>query len=173
MARAALSAATATAACALVILRIGWTPALPADCCLATAAAPLAVTDLTEHRLPNRITYPSIAAIMILLSVAAWQHHQPQALLRAIAAAAVSVCFFLIIALVTDGLGAGDIKLAALSGLPLGWAGWNHLALATVTGLTLAALYAAALLLTHQAGPRDQIPLGPFLLTGALLGIVI
>ncbi len=103
MARAALSAATATAACALVILRIGSTPALPADCCPATAAAPLAVTDLTEHRLPNRITYPSIAAIMILLSVAAWQHHQPQALLRAIAAAAVSVCFFLIIALVTDG----------------------------------------------------------------------
>jgi leader peptidase (prepilin peptidase)/N-methyltransferase len=171
-ARAMVTGAAAAAACTLVATRTAGTAALPADCCLATAAAPLAASDLTEHRLPNRITLPATALTAILLGIAAWQHHQPHTLARAVLAAAVSAGFFLLIAIATDGIGAG-VKLAALTGLPLGWAGWNHLAFAALAGLTLAAMYAAALLLVRKARLNDPIPLGPFLLAGALLGILI
>jgi leader peptidase (prepilin peptidase) / N-methyltransferase len=171
--RAIITGSVAAAACALVITRTEGSPALPADCCLATAAAPLGVSDLTTHRLPNAITLPATAVTAILLGLAAWQHHQPHTFGRAILAAAASAGFFLLIAIATHGVGAGDVKLAALTGLPLGWAGWNHLAVATLAGLTFAAVCAGTLLLTGHVGPHDPIPLGPFLLSGALLGILI
>jgi len=66
------------------------------------------------------------------------------------------------------GMGGGDIKLAAVIGLCLGWP--NGL-FAVIMGCLLAGLAGIALLLTRVKSRKDVIPFGPFLSGGALLTI--
>jgi leader peptidase (prepilin peptidase) / N-methyltransferase len=157
---------------ALVYARIGWTAPLPAACCLCAAGPPLAASDLAEHRLPDKLTLPAIAVTAALLITASWQLDDFAALGRAAIAAVAAGGFFLALALITRQVGGGDIKLAVLTGMLPGWLGWNHFVLALLSGLLLAAVTAAALIATRRISRRDPLPLGPFLLAGALLGVL-
>jgi len=163
----ALSAVTASA---LVYARIGWTAPLPAGCCLCAAGPPLAAADLAEHRLPDKLTLPATAVTAAVLAAASWHLHDFAALGRAAIAAAAAATFFLALALITRQVGGGDVKLAVLTGMLPGWLGWNHLVLALLSGLLLAALSAGVLMATRRISRRDPLPLGPFLLAGALIG---
>lgn len=162
----------AVTASALVYARIGWTAPLPAACCLCAAGPPLAATDLAEHRLPDKLTLPAIAVTAVLLTTASWHLGNFAGLGRAAIAAAAAGAFFLALALITRQMGGGDIKLAVLTGMLPGWVGWNHFVLALLSGLLLAAATAAVLITTRRMSRRDQLPLGPFLLAGALLGVL-
>jgi len=164
-----LSAVTASA---LMYARLGWTAPLPAACCLCAAGPPLAATDLTEHRLPDKLTLPAMALTAALLITASWQNDDFAALGRAAISAAAAAVFFLALALITRQVGGGDVKLAALTGMLPGWLGWNHFVLALLSGLLLAALTAGVLMATRRISRRDPLPLGPFLLVGALLGVL-
>jgi leader peptidase (prepilin peptidase) / N-methyltransferase len=170
--RTLLMALSAVAASALVYARIGWTAPLPAACCLCAAGPPLAATDLAEHRLPDKLTLPAIAATGALLTTASWQNDDYAALVRAAIAAAAAAVFFLALALITRQIGGGDIKLAVLTGMLPAWLGWNHFVLALLSGLLLAAMTAAVLIGTRRISRRDPLPLGPFLLAGALIGVL-
>jgi leader peptidase (prepilin peptidase) / N-methyltransferase len=165
----ALSAVTASA---LVYGRIGWTAPLPAAWCLCAAGPPLAASDLAEHRLPDNLTLPAIAVTAALLTTASWHLNGFAALGRAGIAATAAAAFFLALALITRQVGGGDVKLAALTGMLPGWLGWNHFVLALLSGLLLAALTAALLIATRRISRRHPLPLGPFLLAGALLGVL-
>jgi len=170
--RTLLMALSAVAASALVYARIGWTAPLPAACILCAAGPPLAASDLTEHRLPDKLTLPAIAVTAVLLATASWQNDDFAALGRAAITAAAAAVFFLALALITRQIGGGDIKLAALTGMLPGRLGWNHFVLALLAGLLLAALTAAVLITTRRISRRDPLPLGPFLLAGTLLGVL-
>jgi leader peptidase (prepilin peptidase)/N-methyltransferase len=170
--RTLLIALSAVAASALVYARIGWTAPLPAACCLCAAGPPLAATDLTEHRLPDKLTLPAMALTAALLITASWQNDDFAALGRAAIAAAAAAVFFLALALITRQVGGGDVKLAALTGMLPGWLGWNHFVLALLSGLLLAALTAGVLMAARRISRRDPLPLGPFLLAGALIGVL-
>jgi leader peptidase (prepilin peptidase)/N-methyltransferase len=170
--RTLLIALSAVAASALVYARIGWTAPLPAACCLCAAGPPLAATDLTEHRLPDKLTLPAMALTAALLITASWQNDDFAALGRAAIAAAAAAVFFLALALITRQVGGGDVKLAALTGMLPGWLGWNHFVLALLSGLLLATVTAGVLIATRRISRRDPLPLGPFLLAGALLGVL-
>lgn len=170
--RTLLIAVSAVTASALVYARTGWTAPLPAACCLSAAGPPLAATDLTEHRLPDKLTLPAIAATAALLTTASWQNDDFAALGRAAITAAAAAVFFLALALITRRIGGGDIKLAVLTGMLPGWLGWNHFVLALLSGLLLAAATAAVLMATRRISRRDPLPLGPFLLAGALIGVL-
>lgn len=170
--RPALVGGAAVIASAAVGARIG--PVLPAAacCCVVAASSALTACDLDERRLPDTITLPALGLTLVLLGAASWQAHDPKPLIRAVLAAAVSAGFFLALALATRAVGGGDVKLAALTGLPLGWLGWQHLVLGILAGLVLAALAAGILLAAHRISRRDPIPLGPFLAAGALMGML-
>ena len=170
--RTLMIALSAVAASALVYARLGWTAPLPAACCLCAAGPPLAASDLTEHRLPDKLTLPAIAMTAVLLTAASWQLDDFAALVRTAIAAGAAGTFFLALALLTRQVGGGDIKLAALTGMLPGWLGWNHFVLALLSGLLLAALTAGVLVATRRISRRDPLPLGPFLLAGALIGVL-
>jgi prepilin signal peptidase PulO-like enzyme (type II secretory pathway) len=87
-------------------------------------------------------------------------------------AAAAARGFFLALALITGQIGGSDIKLAALAGMLPRWLGWNHFALALLSGLLLAGVTATVLIGTRRISRRDPLPLGAFLLAGALLGML-
>jgi len=170
--RALLIALSAIAASALVYAHIGWTAPLPAACSLCAAGPPLAAADLTEHRLPDKLTLPAIALTAALLTTASWHLDDFAALGRAAIAAAAAGGFFLALALITRQIGGGDVKLAVLTGMLPGWLGWDHFVLALLSGLLLAALTAGVLIATRRVSRHDPLPLGPFLLAGTLLGVL-
>jgi len=82
--------------------------------------------------------------------------------------------FYLILALLRPGeLGLGDVKLSGFIGLSLGWLGWHVLTLGAIAGPALGALGAAVLLLVVRSEGRTTIPFAPFMLLGAVIGILV
>jgi leader peptidase (prepilin peptidase)/N-methyltransferase len=86
--------------------------------------------------------------------------------------AAALFAVYLSLALVSPGgLGMGDVKLAALLGLYLGWLGWAAVVLGALAGFVVQALVALVLLAIRRIGLRGELPFGPAMLAGAALAI--
>jgi leader peptidase (prepilin peptidase) / N-methyltransferase len=157
---------------ALVALRIGTSWELPAFLFLAGVGVLLTVIDLQHRLLPDRIVLPSIAAAAVLLLVATlpaqgWAH-----VLRACVAAAVLFSVFLAMALIApSGMGWGDVKLAPLVGLYLGWIGWGAVVVGAAAGFVVQAAVALVLLAGRRIGLRGELPFGPAMLLGAAVAI--
>lgn len=64
------------------------------------------------------------------------------------------------------GMGGGDIKLAAVLGV---WLGWPYIALALLLAFLAGGVIGALLLLLRIKGRKDSIPFGPFLTAGAYI----
>ncbi|WP_344690783.1 A24 family peptidase [Blastococcus jejuensis] len=157
---------------ALTAWRIGLSWELPAFLFLAGAAVLLTVVDVQHRVLPNRVVLPSIAVGAVLLTVAAAGTGEWSALLRAGVAAGVLFVVFLFLALISPrSLGMGDVKLAALLGLYLGWVGWGAVVLGAAAGFIVQALLALALLAGRRIGLRAELPFGPAMLIGAAVAI--
>lgn len=169
--RSAQAAATAALFGALAVL-FGPTVQLPAFLFFGAIAVALTVTDAGHRRLPHRIVLPSYLVAGALLSAAAVITGDGTALLRAALAMAASFAFYLVLALFTaGGMGPGDVKLAGLLGLHLGWLGWSHVLLGPPLGFLIAALVLTPLLAAGWVHRRSQIPLGPALIAGSLLSV--
>jgi leader peptidase (prepilin peptidase) / N-methyltransferase len=106
-------------------LRFGPSPALPAFCYLAAIGVPLAVIDARSQRLPDALTLPSYPVALALLGFAALLLPGGAGhFLSALAGLALAWGVFLLqVLLYPAGLGWGDVKLAGLLGLYLGWLG--------------------------------------------------
>ncbi|TQN43601.1 leader peptidase (prepilin peptidase)/N-methyltransferase [Blastococcus colisei] len=157
---------------ALVALRFGLSWALPAFLFLAAVGVLLAVIDLQHRLLPNRVIVPSVGIGAGLLFLAAAFDHDWDPLLRAGLGAVVLFAVFLVLALISPGgLGMGDVKLAGLLGLYLGWLGWAVLAVGAAAGFVVQAALALTLLAARRIGLRGELPFGPALLVGAVLAI--
>lgn len=159
---------TTAACCGLMALRFGPTLQLLAFCYLAAVGVALAFIDARHRRLPNLLTLPSYPAALLLLGVAAVAepgglHHLVVAILAMVAAAG-----FLLLQLVIypGGIGWGDVKLAGLLGLYLGWLGPGDVLAGLLAGYVFAAAAGLALIATGRASRKSQIPFGPFLLGG-------
>jgi leader peptidase (prepilin peptidase)/N-methyltransferase len=156
-------------------MRFGPGPALPAFCYLAGIGAPLAVIDARCHRLPDALTLPSYPVALALLGLAALlQPGGAGHFLGALAGLALAWGVFLLQVLIYPaGLGWGDVKLAGLLGLYLGWLGLGAL----VAGLFLGYLFAAAagltLIAARRASRKSRLPFGPYLLAGTLTAILL
>jgi leader peptidase (prepilin peptidase)/N-methyltransferase len=145
---------------------------LPAFLFLAAAGVLLGVIDLRHHLLPNRVVVPSIGIGSALLLLAAVPGADWDALLRAGLGAVVLFAVFLVLALISPrGLGMGDVKLAGLIGLYLGWIGWNAVVVGAVAGFVIQALLALVLLAGRRIGLRGELPFGPAMLLGAAVAI--
>ncbi|MGR7027858.1 prepilin peptidase [Geodermatophilus sp. URMC 62] len=167
------SALLAVLLCGAVLLT-GARPATLALAWAAGAAVVLAQVDLAVHRLPDRVTLPAAAVCAAaLLADAALLGTWP-ALLRAVFAAAAAGGIALAAALAAPaGLGLGDVKLLALLGLVLGWAGWGVLLAGVLLGLLAGAAVSLLLVATRRAGWRTALPFGPPLLLGAVLALAL
>jgi leader peptidase (prepilin peptidase)/N-methyltransferase len=79
--------------------------------------------------------------------------------------------YLLLAMLYPGGMGLGDVKLAGVLGLFLGWLGWGELVVGAFGAFLLGGLFGVALLLGRRAGRKSSIPFGPWMLVGAWLGI--
>jgi leader peptidase (prepilin peptidase)/N-methyltransferase len=153
-------------------LRLGARPQLLAFLYLAAVAVALAAIDIEVQRLPDRLTLPSYLVGLVLLSVSAGLDGQPGALLRALIGMAALFAGYAILVLVyPSGMGLGDVKLAGVLGLYLGWLGWGSFAVGVFAAFLLGGLVGLAMLL-GGAGRKARLPFGPYMVTGAMIGIL-
>jgi leader peptidase (prepilin peptidase)/N-methyltransferase len=159
---------------AAVTLRFGWSPQLPAWLWFVAVGLLLAAVDLRTMLLPNRVLLPGLIGGLVLLAAAAAAGGDWTALGRAVLAGGVAFAALLALAVVApSGMGMGDVKLAGLLGLYLGWLGWPAVLTGLFGGFLAQALVGLALLAARRVGPKAELPFGPALLAGALLAALL
>ncbi|WP_369052262.1 prepilin peptidase [Kineococcus terrestris] len=159
---------------AAVTAVVGPAWSLPAYLYLAAVAVALALIDLDVHRLPDPIVLPSYAVALVLLTVASAGTADWWALLRAaVGAAALFALYAVLFVAKPGGMGLGDVKLAGVLGLYLGWWGWDALAVGAFLAFLLGGAVAVVLMALGRAGRRTRIPFGPYMLAGALSALVV
>ena len=154
-------------------------------------AARLAIIDVRHHLLPNRIVFPSYAVAGVLLLAAAIVHVAAGSgvlggtpdggaqlwgvpALRILAGGAVLWVFYFVLRLVyPPGMGFGDVKLAGVLGMYLGYLGWAHVFAGTFAAFLLGGLWSLALLAARRGTLKSAIPFGPFMLAGAAAAMLL
>lgn len=128
----------------------------------------LAFIDLDVHRLPDRIQLPAYPTLLALLVVCSIATGDGGALVRAVLAGVALFVLYLFLALLPGGgIGFGDVKLAGLLGMLLGWLSWTHVMRGTVAAFLIGGLVAALLLALRRVKRDDEFPYGPPMLVGA------
>ncbi|MCP2045960.1 UNVERIFIED_ORG: leader peptidase (prepilin peptidase)/N-methyltransferase [Paenarthrobacter nicotinovorans] len=163
---------------------------LLAAACLyfAVMAVRLTVIDVRSHLLPNRIVLPSYgvagglllaAAIVASLPGNATREAASAALLgvpglAAVTGAVVLWFFYFVLRFIhPPGMGFGDVKLAGVLGLYLGYLGWSHIFAGTFVAFLLGGLWSLFILAARRGTLRSAIPFGPFMLAGAAVAMVL
>ena len=150
---------------------------LPALLFLGALSVALALIDLDVHRLPDSLVLPAYPVALALLALASANPGGTAdwgALLRALAGGgALLVVYLLMVVVYPAGMGLGDVKLAGVLGLYLGWFGWGQLVVGWFAAFLLGGAFSVVLLATRRAGRRSGIPFGPWMLLGAAVGITL
>lgn len=132
----------------------------------------LGLIDIDTHTLPNRIVLPAYLVAVVLLVAASVVGGHYEALLRAgIGMVGLWLAYAAMAFAYPGGMGFGDVKLAGVVGVLLGWSGWGALAVGALAAFILGGLYAMALIVLRRANRKSGIPFGPWMLAGAWLGI--
>jgi leader peptidase (prepilin peptidase)/N-methyltransferase len=151
----------------LLAAAVGPSPLLPVYLLAAVLGLLLAVIDLRCLRLPDRLV-----AALALTAGGPLAVLRPERVATALAAAGLVLTAYLLIALLPRrGLGLGDVKLAAVLGLILGFAGWPAVVVGLLAPHLINGPIVLVLLATGRASRRQPLAFGPALLAGALLAI--
>ncbi|MBV1852179.1 prepilin peptidase [Catellatospora tritici] len=150
----------------------GWV--LVAALVVSVAGVLLAAIDLAVHRLPDAITAPLALAVVMLLGIGAATGGEWAAYGSAFVGGVALLLAFGLLSVVSGGqLGLGDAKLAAVLGLVLGWFGWPMAVAGAALGVLVNGLVAIVALIMRRVGWRGSLPMGPALLVGAWLALVL
>ncbi|MFE6916579.1 prepilin peptidase [Streptomyces rubiginosohelvolus] len=161
-------------ACVALAAATGARPELVAWLVLTPVAVLLAVVDRRVHRLPDPLTLPLAAAAVLLLGGAALLPGHAGSWTSGLLGGLALGGFYLLLFLINpNGMGFGDVKLALALGVALGWYGWTVLFVGGFAGFLFGAAYGLALVLLRRAGRRTGIPFGPFMIAGALTGVLL
>ena len=145
----------------------------------AAGSLALAVIDARTKLLPNRIVFPLYGigvAGFGLITALLHDHTAVTHLVTAIVAMAVLFGIFYGIAMFGP-MGYGDVKLAGVIGLHLGWLALPVVFTGVVLGTLAAALAAVGIVIVRSSRRkpwrRMEIPYGPYLLLGAWAAILL
>src|SRR5512132_2983094 len=127
----------------------------------------IALIDIEHRIIPNRVMYPSLVAFPVYLVVARLAG-APVDLVRMVVGFALFGGALFVVAVVSRGMGMGDVKLAALIGLVLGSLGLRYVGVAAGSAIVLGGI-AAVVALALGKGRKAAIPFGPSLAAGAVV----
>jgi len=131
------------------------------------------IYDLKHYIIPDKAVYSAIIVVFLFRILNLFgnlkleiRNYDP--LLNSLLAAVVAFGFFFCIWAISRGryMGFGDVKLAFLMGLFLGW---PNVLLAFFTAFLSGALVGVGLMILGRKKMRSQVPFGPFLIFGAFL----
>ncbi|MFI6082743.1 prepilin peptidase [Streptomyces sp. NPDC051217] len=160
--------------CGVLAAATGPRPELAVWLLLAPFAVLLALVDRNVHRLPDQLTLPLAVASAALLGITALLPDDGGSWSTALLGGlALGACYFVLFLINPNGMGFGDVKLALSLGVVLGWYGWVVLFVGAFAGFLFGSLYGLGLMILRRANRKSAIPFGPFMITGALLGLVL
>jgi leader peptidase (prepilin peptidase)/N-methyltransferase len=125
----------------------------------------LLVIDLEHRLILNKVVYPS-SLVALAASIFLSQLEVVPGIASAAGGGAIGLgLFFLVAVIARGGMGLGDVKMAALIGLIVGFPlVFVALFLAVISGGAVA----AALMMVKAKDRKQSIPFGPFLSLGAM-----
>jgi leader peptidase (prepilin peptidase)/N-methyltransferase len=143
---------------------------------VALACVCLAAMDFDVHRLPDRLMWPAMGTLLLGLLAAGTIGTEWGAMVRVVLAGLACGLAYLLLALLSLArgslaLGLGDVKLAGLLGMGLGWFGWTTVLIGMYAGFLAGGVFALVLLVTRRVGRDGDLAYGPPMMVGALLGL--
>jgi len=158
-------AAITAALFALEAVSIGVVPELLPALLLTALVVPAAAIDLEHRIIPDLINKPGAVAVYAT-SVAV----QPDRWLELLLGGIGCFLFFLVAHMISPkGMGMGDVKMALMIGLGLGYYAFGALLVAFLASTVL------SIVLILRFGPKARkmgFPMGPFLAFGAVVGLM-
>lgn len=152
---------------------VGWSPALSFLLYLAVVGTALAVIDWRTRLLPTRLIAPSYLIVAVLAAASAWAENDLDALVTAgLGWLVAGGAFFLLWFIYPRGMGYGDVRLSGVLGIALGYLGWSELLVGVYAGFILGG-FGGLLLSLLRIVDRKAYPFGPFMLVGAVVGVVL
>jgi leader peptidase (prepilin peptidase)/N-methyltransferase len=148
--------------------------AIPAYCILCATLVAQTWIDLRTKRLPREITYTGMVLGGVALAIAALVLDEPERVwMAALGAAIALVTMWLIYKFSRGGMGDGDVRLAPLLGMFLGWINPGIVLPGLFFGFLAGAVVGVAMMAVNRAGRRTALPFGPFLALGTIVGIFV
>lgn len=145
---------------AVVFLRFGYTVQTIIMCALASILIVASMIDFDIMEIPNRLNI--LIVVLAIFSMVT----QPLSIKeKIIGFFIVSVPTLLIAVLTKGGIGGGDIKLLASSGLLLGY---KSVLVATFIGVMIGGIVGMIKLIKHKQR-KQEMPLGPYLSIGIMI----
>lgn len=136
------------------------------------------VYDLKHYLIPDKVIYPAVATAgiyhLIRLLGELLGEDSPLQVWRGLSSPALSAfgaaAFFLAIVLLSRGrwMGAGDIKLAFLMGLILGF---PNILVALFLAFFWGAIIGVGLIISGKKNLKSEVPFGPFLIAGTFFAL--
>jgi leader peptidase (prepilin peptidase)/N-methyltransferase len=152
--------------------RFGYNWALPAYLALFAGLLALSWIDVERLLLPKAIIYPLLVMVAGLLLIPSAVYDEWHSYWVAWAFAGGWFVFFFLLNFASPRLlGFGDVRLAPVLGLGLGWLGWRYVILGFFAANLIGALIGIALILTKQIERQQRIPYGVFLAMGTAVAV--
>ena len=130
------------------------------------------IFDLKHYIIPDKVIYPAIvvSSIWYLVSGIFFNFYTRYEILNTIYSAFGAALFFGTIVLVSRGrwMGIGDIKLAFLMGLILGW---PNILVALFLAFLTGAATGVGLIAANKKTLKSEVPFGPFLVGGTVVAL--
>lgn len=127
----------------------------------------ISVIDIQHRIIPNKLVYPSLVAFPAYLSLAKLLGADLD-LIAMVGGFLLYGGLLFVVALVSGGMGMGDVKLAALLGIVFGALGLKYVGVAAGAAVVLGGL-GGLLALAMGKGRKAAIPFGPYLAAGAVV----
>jgi leader peptidase (prepilin peptidase)/N-methyltransferase len=164
--------ATTAALFVAVTVHFGFSALLPAYLYFAAIGIALAAIDFDVQRLPDAIVLPSyVIGVVLLMPAGAVDDDWHAAARGLIAMTGLFALYFALALAYPGGMGFGDVKLAGLLGLYLGWVSWGSVVVATFGAFLLGGIAGGVLIAARRANHKSAIPFGPFMLAGAFVAL--
>ena len=153
-------------------LRFGTSWALVPMLVLFSTLLAQSIVDLELYRLLDRITFPVVGASVVLIAIVSALEGDAS---RTGLAVAGAVGYFLLLGIpafvMPRGMGLGDVKLALLLGLFLGWLHPLLIGFSLMISCGLGVVIGLVILVVRR-GRNQPFPFGPWLALGCILAIV-
>lgn len=171
----AVGSSLAAALVGLMAVRFADTPAaIPAFGWLTAVLVVQTAVDLRTQRLPREISNVGVAIGAPLLAIAALVVDEPERIwMMLIGAVIATVTLWLVHVLSGGDFGDGDVRLAPLLGLYLGWLNPALVFVALLFAFVAGATIGAALLATRRMQRDASLPFGPFLALGTVAAVLV
>lgn len=134
----------------------------------------LAKQDMATHRLPNRLVASWQAASLAVIALLGIFRSDLHGVLMGLLGLLLLGGGYLLLTLASGGaMGMGDVKLAGVLGLNLGYYSLPSLFFATLLAFVLATLWVIGGVLARKLTLKSAVPFGPFMLIGSFIALLM